>query len=51
MNAPGTFQALVNDVLWEFLDDFCLAYLDNIFIHSETQEEHDAHVSKILDWL
>ena len=48
MNAPGTFQAFVNDVLREFLDDFCVVYLDDILIYSDTQEEHDAHVSKIL---
>ena len=48
MNAPGTFQAFVNDILHEFLDDFCVVYLDDILIYSDTQEEHDAHVSKIL---
>ena len=48
MNAPGTFQAFVNDILREFLDDFCVVYLDDILIYSDTQEEHDAHVSKIL---
>jgi hypothetical protein len=48
MNAPGTFQAFVNDILCKFLDDFCVVYLDDILIYSDTQEEHDAHVSKIL---
>lgn len=48
MNAPGTFQAFVNDILRDFLDDFCVVYLDDILIYSDTQEEHDAHVSKIL---
>jgi hypothetical protein len=30
MNAPGTFQAFVNDVLRDYLDDFVVVYLDDI---------------------
>jgi hypothetical protein len=51
MNAPGTFQAFVNDVLREYLDDFVVVYLDDILIYSETLEEHTAQVKKVLQKL
>ena len=47
-NAPATFQALVNLVLREHLDQFVLAYLDNILIYSETLEEYKKHVRTVL---
>ena len=33
-NAPSTFQAFINDILREYLDVFCFAYLDDILIYS-----------------
>ena len=51
MNAPGTFQAFVNDVLRDFLDDFVVVYLDDILIYSESPEEHEEHVKKVLSRL
>ncbi|KAF4306721.1 hypothetical protein GTA08_BOTSDO05973 [Botryosphaeria dothidea] len=50
-NAPATFQNLVNDTLREYLDIFCLAYLDDILIFSETLEDHKKHVRKVLEAL
>ena len=34
-NAPVIFQALINDTLWELLDEGVLAYLDNILIYKK----------------
>jgi RNase H-like domain found in reverse transcriptase/Reverse transcriptase (RNA-dependent DNA polymerase)/Integrase zinc binding domain/Chromo (CHRromatin Organisation MOdifier) domain/Retroviral aspartyl protease/Integrase core domain len=51
MNAPGTFQAFVNDVLRDYLDDFVVVYLDDILIFSDSPEEHDDHVRKVLQRL
>lgn len=48
MNAPGTFQAFVNDVLRDYLDDFVVVYLDDILIYSDTLEEHTEHVRRVL---
>jgi transposase InsO family protein len=48
MNAPGTFQAFVNDVLRDYLDDFVVVYLDDILIYSESLDEHTAQVKKVL---
>ena len=47
-NAGGTFQAYINDVLREFLDDFCEAMLDDIMIYSDTHQEHEKHVILVL---
>jgi hypothetical protein len=50
-NAPASFQALINDTLKEFLDDFALAYLDDVMIFSKTLEEHIKHVRRVLEKL
>ena len=48
-NAPATFQALINDILREYLDDFVIAYLDDIMIYTKgILEEHQDHVRKVL---
>ncbi len=41
----------MNDILWDFLNDFCQVYLDDILIYSKTQREHWQHVKMILDHL
>jgi hypothetical protein len=50
-NAPATFQEYINNALWEHLDDFVIAYLDDILIFSKTPEEHVVHVKKVLQKL
>src|SRR5215207_2511867 len=50
-NAPASFQALVNDALRPFLDQFVVAYLDDILIFSKTFEEHVQHVRQVLQAL
>ena len=47
-NAPATFQAMINHVLREHLDDYVFAYLDDILVYSNTLEEHKEHVRKVL---
>jgi hypothetical protein len=47
-NAPASFQRWVNEILSEYLDVFCVAYLDDILIFSGTMEEHHKHVKLIL---
>eukprot|EP00171_Calliarthron_tuberculosum_P005616 IDg5616t1 len=47
-NAPATFVALMNEVLSGFVDKFCLVYLDDILIFSETAEDHRKHVEAVL---
>jgi hypothetical protein len=38
----------MNDVLFDYLDDFCTAYLDDILIYSENELDHQEHVRKVL---
>ena len=49
--APATFQRFINDTLREYLDLFCSAYLDDILIYSRTKEEHQTHLSAVLQKL
>jgi len=48
VNAPATFQAMMNKILREFLDHGVVVYLDDILIYSETEEEHIKLVKKVL---
>src|SRR6266571_5421138 len=48
INAPATFQRRINHVLKEHLDEFVMAYLDNIIIYLNTKEEHKEHIKWVL---
>jgi len=50
-NAPTTFQAYINNALLPFRDRFCTAYLHDILIYSENEEQHIEHVNQILEAL
>ena len=39
-NAPATFQRLMHDCLEELNMNWCIVYLDDIIIFSDTKEEH-----------
>ena len=45
-NAPAVFQALVNDVLRDFLNHSVFVYLEDILIVSQNLEEHIARSSQ-----
>ena len=48
VNAPATFQAIMNTILRDFLDHRVVVYLDDIRIYSENEEEHIPLVKKVL---
>lgn len=48
INAPAVFQAMVNDVLRDFINHFGFVYLDDILIFSKTRAEHIKHVRLVL---
>ncbi len=50
-NAPATFQNMIHDILRDLLDRGVIAYLDDILIYSETEEEHEALVAEVLSRL
>jgi len=48
VNAPATFQAMMNTILQEFLDHGVVVYLDDILIYSKKMEGHEALVNQVL---
>ena len=50
-NASAFFQFYINRALSEYLNVFCIVYLNDVLIYSETEAEHVEHVQKILTWL
>ncbi len=51
INDSASFQQYMNDVLWDFLNNFYQVYLNDILIYSKTQREHKQHVKMILNRL
>ena len=47
-NAPATFQAYINRALAGFVDVFCVVYLDDILIFSDSIDKHWDHVRQVL---
>jgi hypothetical protein len=41
----------MNNVLFDYLDMFCTAYLDDILIYSDNEVEYKEHVKKVLQHL
>jgi hypothetical protein len=50
-NVLVVFQRLMNDVFHEYLDDFMVYYVDDIFIFSNNMEDHECHVCLVLEKL
>ena len=51
VNGPATFQGYINSVLREYLDLFCIAYLDDILIYLKDIKSHTHDVRKVLEHL
>jgi hypothetical protein len=50
-NGPATYQRYMNDILFDYLNVFCTAYLDDILIYSNDPLEHEDHIQKVLQRL
>lgn len=51
LNAPSTFQSFINDILREFLDEFVSTYINDCLIYSDTLEEYEKYVYKVVEAL
>ncbi|KAI0994516.1 hypothetical protein K3495_g13666 [Podosphaera aphanis] len=50
--APAAWQMWINDLLRDYLDHFCTAYLDDVLIWSDgSKEDHLEKVNKVLEKL
>src|ERR1700761_2356807 len=50
-NAPAVFQHFMNDLFHDMVDVFVVVYLDDILIYSNSEQEHQEHVKKVLQRL
>ena len=50
-NAPATFMHLMHSIFREFLDSFLIIFLDDLLVYSRSVEEHQAHVTQVLQVL
>jgi hypothetical protein len=50
-NAPADFQGYINNALREALDDIASAYLDDVLIYSNSEEEYVGHDKWIMQRL
>ena len=48
MNAPVTFQSMMNHILHEFLNKSVIMYLNDILIYSDFMNKHWKHVEDVL---
>jgi hypothetical protein len=48
INAPISYQNLINNIFRRYLDDFVIVYLNDIFIYSKTKKKHIKYVTAIL---
>ena len=50
-NAPTAFMDLMNRVFKPYLDEFVVAFIDDILVYSRSGEEHERHLSIVLQTL
>jgi Reverse transcriptase (RNA-dependent DNA polymerase) len=51
INALVSYQNFINNIFRKYLDDFMVAYLNDILIYLKTKEEHIKHVIAVLEAL
>ena len=51
INTPAIFQKRINSMLGEHLDEFIMAYLDNIIIYFNNKKEYFQYIKWVLQRL
>ena len=51
INAPSTFQALINKVLKPFMRKFAMVFFDYILVYSSDMGKHVEHLTQVLQLL
>jgi hypothetical protein len=50
-NTPATFQRLMTAIFRDIIGKFMHCYLDDIFVYSNSVEEHEQHLKIVFDRL
>ncbi len=50
-NVLTTCQKMINDVLRQYLNQFVIAYLNDIIIYSKILKKHVSYIFKVLECL
>ena len=50
-NAPTAFMDLMNRVFRPYLDIFVIVFIDDILVHSRSEDEHSDHLRTVLQTL
>jgi chromosome condensin MukBEF complex kleisin-like MukF subunit len=51
VNAPASFQNMINKIYKDMIDLAVVAYIDDILLYSQTEEEHEKLVKEGLSRL
>jgi hypothetical protein len=51
MNFPAYFMYFMNKVFKEYLDKFAMVFIDDILIYSKMEDEHEEHLTLMLEKL
>ena len=50
-NALKTFLSFINVIFHKYLNNFCINYINDIFIYFKIKKKHVTHVFKIFEYL